>query len=801
MSSSSRPDVCFEGALGKARFSADKLFNFALVKNRTAFLAPRSPWAEIQGASEAAWRAAGDLLDALRTAPQLQQELKDNRQARAWSEEVGSLAEAWQTTRRECVTVFVGAGGDARSRLLSLLVGEEELLPLLPSNDEGHAPSSVCCPIELRHCALPAEDPQEPPCGTPRYQVEFVLFSRHEFVEMQDRRLQELLDYWRLALPDSSATVPARKPPLEDGEAVEGALLARRAHDWLEAVHGSEVFHAVSEWSDEEAFRAVCARVPDIFNAESPGDSHTVVSTHTTASGECGVARELRNKLGGAGSSCNTGEGQVWPLVKVARVYGPWHALAHGVVLVDLPGFGDGDEILDNIARPYYEHADFCCVVGSVEACDDKLTMEWLRRAERDFPRGAVVCVCANADGVAVQEVIDEGRLPPRTTRQEAARHRNEKVKSRIRARHQVEVFTVSPRDYGRCVGLEDARPETFKTREATEVPMLLWDIVDKALGRRSRARLRTIRGLAGILSVMELGLREEFEVDVSEMQKEFRPLYTRLGQEFKERERRAVADVSAKMGLLKSTLQHCAREGKENMPTRDDPRCDCEVSSLMIYSVDRAWIGAFEDVPAIATSFQRQTLQQTRVLFADFAQRFEHMPELHDHAHAVAEVQLAFIQAKLSARVQEVFETCAVERRGYAEELRETVGRELAAALLVLAEKGAVQPTALTPAARRERRTVFDGTGMNLLKAVVAPQQRTRAVLVHFERFTRDVQADAAAALRPCFDTIWQSPAVALEREALREYRSLLESKRVRFDEAWSRLQSVLPREPPEDS
>jgi len=236
-------------------------------------------------------------------------------------------------------------------------------------------------------------------------------------------------------------------------------------------------------------------------------------------------------------------------------------------------------------------------------------------------------------------------------------------------------------------------------------------------------------------------------------------------------------------------------------MPSRDDPRCDCDVSSLMIYSVDRAWIGAFEDVPAIATSFQRQTLQQTRLLFADFAQRFEHMPELHEHAHAVAEVQLAFIQAKLSARVQEVFETCAVERRGYAEELRETVGRELAAALLVLAEKGAVQPTALTPAARRERRTVFDGTGMNLLKAVVAPQQRTRAVLLHFERFTRDVQADAAAALRPCFDTIWQSPAVAPEREALREYRGLLESKRGRFDEAWSRLQSVLPREPPEDS
>ncbi|CAK5264442.1 unnamed protein product [Mycena citricolor] len=81
---------------------------------------------------------------------------------------------------------------------------------------------------------------------------------------------------------------------------------------------------------------------------------------------------------------------QLWPIVRVVRICGPFEILSTGVTLVDLPGFGDVDHLRDAVAASYLEQADAvllgevildippacfscsCLVAGISRAKDDK---------------------------------------------------------------------------------------------------------------------------------------------------------------------------------------------------------------------------------------------------------------------------------------------------------------------------------------------------------------------------------------------------------------------------------------------
>ena len=100
-------------------------------------------------------------------------------------------------------------------------------------------------------------------------------------------------------------------------------------------------------------------------------------------------------------------DGQIWPLVKRARLWGPWKVLSHGLVFVDLPGFGDVNSVRSRVANREYARAGFICICSRIDgAATERESVAWLQKASRDLARGNVVHVCTKSDDVNRQEVV-----------------------------------------------------------------------------------------------------------------------------------------------------------------------------------------------------------------------------------------------------------------------------------------------------------------------------------------------------------------------------------------------------------
>ena len=115
--------------------------------------------------------------------------------------------------------------------LISQMLSDADVLP---SAGEGSAVTAV--PIEIRFRPRPADFTAAAPGTVPQYWAEFELFSIKEFAEMRDQNIRALLDYWEM-VEETASQIPARKPPQEDH-----ARVALHAHDWLEAVYGTNTF-------------------------------------------------------------------------------------------------------------------------------------------------------------------------------------------------------------------------------------------------------------------------------------------------------------------------------------------------------------------------------------------------------------------------------------------------------------------------------------------------------------------------------------------------------------------------------
>ena len=81
--------------------------------------------------------------------------------------------------------------------------------------------------------------------------------------------------------------------------------------------------------------------------------------------------------------------GQIWPLVKLAKVCGPWRILSSGIVFVDLPGVGDSNAVRNKIAAREWNRADFACICMRIErAVTDKESVEWLEKGPAGVRNG-----------------------------------------------------------------------------------------------------------------------------------------------------------------------------------------------------------------------------------------------------------------------------------------------------------------------------------------------------------------------------------------------------------------------------
>lgn len=114
-----------------------------------------------------------------------------------------------------------------------------------------------------------------------------------------------------------------------------------------------------------------------------------------------------QSTLATTGDSLTDEERQLWPLIKVVRIYVKSRALSTGVILVDLPGLADANAGRAKVARDYYiEHAKSIWIVAPIiRAVDDGVAKTLLgdsmkRQLVMDGSLKSITFVCSKTDEI-----------------------------------------------------------------------------------------------------------------------------------------------------------------------------------------------------------------------------------------------------------------------------------------------------------------------------------------------------------------------------------------------------------------
>ncbi|KAH7920344.1 hypothetical protein BV22DRAFT_1198964 [Leucogyrophana mollusca] len=99
-------------------------------------------------------------------------------------------------------------------------------------------------------------------------------------------------------------------------------------------------------------------------------------------------AESLEQELDGYLSGCRHDPSKpvLWSLVDIVRIYGPFEVLRSGMILVDLPGYGDRNAVRAKRADDYLEEADNLILVCGIDrAVDEKETKDWMVKCIKRF--------------------------------------------------------------------------------------------------------------------------------------------------------------------------------------------------------------------------------------------------------------------------------------------------------------------------------------------------------------------------------------------------------------------------------
>ncbi|KAI1281346.1 hypothetical protein F5Y07DRAFT_395830 [Xylaria sp. FL0933] len=120
---------------------------------------------------------------------------------------------------------------------------------------------------------------------------------------------------------------------------------------------------------------------------------------------------------------------ELWPLIKVVRIYTKSDILATGAVIVDLPGVKDSNAARAAVAGKYIERCDGLWVVSMIHrAVDDKAAQELLgerfkQQLQLDGNYSNVTFVCSKTDDINIREAADGLGLGGHAQRLKNAKH------------------------------------------------------------------------------------------------------------------------------------------------------------------------------------------------------------------------------------------------------------------------------------------------------------------------------------------------------------------------------------------
>ncbi|KAI0816315.1 hypothetical protein GGR55DRAFT_697199 [Xylaria sp. FL0064] len=120
---------------------------------------------------------------------------------------------------------------------------------------------------------------------------------------------------------------------------------------------------------------------------------------------------------------------QLWPLIKVVRIYTKADVLSTGAVIVDLPGVQDSNAARAAVAAEYIQRCSGLLVVSTVtRAVNDRAAQELLgerfkQQLQLDGNYSNVTFVCSKTDDINISEAVDGLGLNDEAQRLSDARH------------------------------------------------------------------------------------------------------------------------------------------------------------------------------------------------------------------------------------------------------------------------------------------------------------------------------------------------------------------------------------------
>lgn len=284
---------------------------------------------------------------------------------------------------------LVGSTGSGKSTLLNALLGVE----VLPVSN-------------MKPCTAVVTSVRYSPA--PVYQATVTFLSRAAW----DEELGKLKDTFRAGDKD------------DDTEgADEWQVISRSTKDKICAVYGLDK-ESVEQMPDFDALKLD----PQMAGCLAGEGSRIFL--------EAATAKDLKQKLRGYLSS----EERYWPLIKTVEVTGPFDALRHGAVLIDLPGVNDPNQAREEVTRSFLRDAPFIWIAFNTKRGMTKDIHELLVKQDllRQFlmhgKHDAVTFIGTHADDFDPEQAIDEFSLDADASNAEIIRERSRRVVKQVRA-------------------------------------------------------------------------------------------------------------------------------------------------------------------------------------------------------------------------------------------------------------------------------------------------------------------------------------------------------------------------------
>ena len=300
----------------------------------------------------------------------------DSHSARTFKNEINSLI-------KDCSTPFTtkfgvyGATGAGKSSLLNAVVDQEGLLP---THGSRACTASI---IEVKY------NDDNDPARLYRAEIEFINESswadelRILLDDVKDgdgdmaRDAEMLQDEIKISMDKVRAVYPSK---------TKAQLLNTTATALMEELREDRILGTIKE---------ICMAELDPFRAEV----RKYIATKAKTTMKKDSNEERRREL--------------WPLIKVVKIYTKADALRTGAILVDLPGVQDSNAARSAVAGRYMQQCNDIWIATRIQrACDDQAAQDLLDRGFRqqlkmDGIYSNITFICTQSDNINSNEIID----------------------------------------------------------------------------------------------------------------------------------------------------------------------------------------------------------------------------------------------------------------------------------------------------------------------------------------------------------------------------------------------------------